>query len=409
MQQSGGLQALGLAQSDPVEVGWRCRPFAPELEAEFVKATAPTTIRGMQAGLINAAMVGILTLWGASLSGPATLRATLILELLVNLPIAAAGVLFLRGATLTRGRERVFVACVIVRVVCTVVEGHSASTALADRYVMAAGLALFCMAAMIPWRLCRCMAFIAVAYPIYCLLVLLPFDAMARNGWDILAYVGLVMPAALRVRARTEREERISFLMGVRDQARVQELARANERLHVMSDTDPLTGVGNRRTFDRTLRQGAESGLAVGLLLIDADYFKRFNDSQGHLRGDECLRQVARTIQNLVRAPDHVARFGGEEFAVVLHGVDAEEAVEVAERIRSGVEALMLSHHARPDAPRVVTVSIGVTVVAGRVVKSQEEMTAEADEALYAAKDAGRNCVRCYGISAMADARLLVG
>ena len=367
-----------------------------------MKATAPTTIRGMRAGLITTAMVGIITIWGASLSGPATLQATLILELLINLPIIAIGVLFLRGTTMTPGRERIFVACVIVRVVCTLMEGHTAAAALADRYVMAAGLTLFCMAAMIPWRLRRCVAFIAVIYPIYCLFVLLPFDAMARNGWDILAYVGLVMPAALRVRARTEREERISFLMGVRDQARVQELARANERLHVMSDTDPLTGVGNRRTFDRILQRGAESGLAVGLLLIDADHFKRFNDSQGHLRGDECLRQVARTIQDLVRAPDHLARYGGEEFAVVLHGVSAEQAAEVAERIRSGVEALMLPHDARLDTPRVVTVSIGVTVVAGGVVKSQEEMTTEADGALYAAKDAGRNCVRCHGINAMA-------
>ncbi|MBV8516701.1 MAG: GGDEF domain-containing protein [Acidobacteria bacterium] len=174
-------------------------------------------------------------------------------------------------------------------------------------------------------------------------------------------------------------------------------LATAIETLHRISTQDGLTGVANRRHFDETLavewRRAARSRAALSLLMIDIDYFKRFNDASGHQAGDDCLRRVARCVQDAVhRAADLVARYGGEEFAVLLPDTDAERAIHVAETIRSRVESLNLEH---PDAPcGHVTISIGLaTAVPPRDGANMGDFIRCADSALYDAKRTGRNKV----------------
>ena len=162
-------------------------------------------------------------------------------------------------------------------------------------------------------------------------------------------------------------------------------LEQANERLEQLSLADPLTGVANRRSFDRALvtqfDESSRRGEPLSLILLDLDNFKLLNDTHGHAAGDECLRDVAQHLAHIVRgAGDIVARWGGEEFAVLLRGADGNTATGVAERLRSVVEHL------------AVTASFGV---ATRVATDTGPYTLveRADRALYAAKRAGRNRV----------------
>jgi diguanylate cyclase (GGDEF)-like protein len=157
-----------------------------------------------------------------------------------------------------------------------------------------------------------------------------------------------------------------------------------------LSYTDPLTGVANRRSLDETL-----SGLVMGpastgaLLLVDIDMFKAFNDRYGHVAGDACLRHVAQCLSSKLRSFDLLARFGGEEFAVLLPDARLDEAARTAERLR---EAVQSPHFAVEGQQVSVTVSIGIATRQG--LSTPEAFIGAADTALYAAKHAGRNRVR---------------
>lgn len=170
-----------------------------------------------------------------------------------------------------------------------------------------------------------------------------------------------------------------------------------NESLQALSATDQLTGLANRRQLDETLlREWARARreqTALTVMMCDVDYFKRFNDALGHQAGDECLRRVAAALtHSLVRPSDLVARFGGEEFALVLAGTDAGGAGRVAERIRAAVESLAIAH---PDSPTAatVTLSVGVTTADPLPGTDPDALLWRADEALYQAKAEGRNRV----------------
>jgi diguanylate cyclase (GGDEF)-like protein len=162
-------------------------------------------------------------------------------------------------------------------------------------------------------------------------------------------------------------------------------------------ETDPLTGLKNRRSFDehlhRTWLQAQRDGRTVSVLMIDVDEFKKYNDLYGHPAGDAALRQVAGVLQEFGRRPlDLSARYGGEEFAVVLHDVTTKQANELAEHLRARVESLGIPHDAASAVPRV-TLSIGVAVVRPMIDRRAAGLVKLADEALYAAKAAGRNQV----------------
>jgi diguanylate cyclase (GGDEF)-like protein len=172
------------------------------------------------------------------------------------------------------------------------------------------------------------------------------------------------------------------------------------DKLATLALTDGLTGISNRRAFDeslerewkRTLREGSE----ISLLLLDIDYFKRFNDLYGHQVGDDCLRAVAAAVSGAVRATDIVARYGGEEIAVILPSTFTSGAVEVAEKVRSAIAALQLGLGNNPEGGGNVTVSIGVATALARqggTIKMPESLLLAADNAMYKAKHEGRNRV----------------
>jgi diguanylate cyclase (GGDEF)-like protein len=176
-----------------------------------------------------------------------------------------------------------------------------------------------------------------------------------------------------------------------------QRLENANDQLIRLSDTDGLTGIANRRALDAKLaalwaRAIRERG-DIALLMIDVDHFKLYNDRYGHLRGDDCLRSVARCVAGaLARDADVVARYGGEEFATVLPGTTEYGARIVAERVRQAVLAANIAHSASPFGQ--VTVSIGVASMAPECGDGPHALITLADHALYEAKAAGRNQVR---------------
>lgn len=175
------------------------------------------------------------------------------------------------------------------------------------------------------------------------------------------------------------------------------DLQNANLELKRIAAVDGLTQIANRRSFDQLLRQEWKRMFRekqpLGLILSDIDYFKDFNDTYGHLMGDDCLRTVAQTIENCLRRPgDRVARYGGEEFAVILPNTDREGAEYIANTIRDTVGRLMIPHASSAVAEHV-TISLGVAAAVPSTAMDVDAFIKKADAALYSAKEKGRNQV----------------
>ncbi|MDE3201286.1 MAG: diguanylate cyclase [Acidobacteriota bacterium] len=182
------------------------------------------------------------------------------------------------------------------------------------------------------------------------------------------------------------------------DQRKKQEeqLREAYRALETLATSDPLTHLANRRHFDKFLasewRRSIRLQEPISVLVLDVDYFKTFNDAYGHLRGDCCLKQVAEATQDVVmRSSDLVARIGGEEFAVVLQNTDVQGASKIAENIRLSVLRRKIRHDGNPLG--YVTISIGCSSCVPRTGQLVRDLIDRADQALYAAKRSGRNCI----------------
>ena len=174
-------------------------------------------------------------------------------------------------------------------------------------------------------------------------------------------------------------------------------LEESNRKLEALSSTDGLTGIANRRCFDEVLAReyarNARSEDVLSLIMLDLDHFKAFNDRYGHIKGDECLRSVARVIFECVSRPaDLCARYGGEEFACILPETDGNGAYTIAEEIRQGIIALAIPHGDSSVADHV-TASFGVLTVRCSPLQTVEDAMAQVDALLYRAKTTGRNRV----------------
>ncbi len=172
-------------------------------------------------------------------------------------------------------------------------------------------------------------------------------------------------------------------------------LKEANEDLKRLSTTDALTGIANRRSFDEYLEREwgrtMRSKEPLTLIMCDIDFFKNYNDLHGHQQGDICLQAVARTIrEKLERSVDFAARYGGEEFAVILPDTSASGGRHVAETIRNAVRARALPH-GNSSIDQYVTLSLGVATAVPQAGSSAYDLLHTADEALYKAKEQGRN------------------
>jgi diguanylate cyclase (GGDEF)-like protein len=180
-----------------------------------------------------------------------------------------------------------------------------------------------------------------------------------------------------------------------------QRLSDAYAQLNLIAISDALTGIANRRCFDQTIdrewRRAIRDCSELSLLMIDVDEFKQYNDTKGHVEGDECLRRVAAAIVSVPgRTTDLVARYGGEEFVVVIPRTNLGGAQRMANLIRIAVESIELSHPGSKHGR--VTVSIGCSVGRPTIGIGPNSLIAAADRALYKAKQLGRNCVVPYSI-----------
>ena len=203
----------------------------------------------------------------------------------------------------------------------------------------------------------------------------------------IIAGMGFFMLRQIRVNVKNQLE-----LTLVRD-----ELTSINHTLQSLALVDGLTGLANRRQFDalleKNLERSAKSGEPLSLIMVDIDYFKRYNDTYGHVTGDQCLKNVGIALKGIIhRSDDIVARYGGEEFAVILPNTGPADALKVAQRAVQAVSDAGLAHKATAVPGGAVTISAGcATVIARGNAGEAEGLKEQADSALYRAKRNGRN------------------
>lgn len=231
-------------------------------------------------------------------------------------------------------------------------------------------------------------------------------DAFANGATDYLVKLPEPIELIARIRAHSksylaqrERDEAYHALREMQEQLREMnaQLAQSNRELHRLSSLDGLTGIANRRQFDEVLerewQRSVRNDTPLSLILLDIDYFKPFNDRYGHQAGDDCLRMVARTLDRVVQRPtDLVARYGGEEFVVVLPDTNQAGAEAVARELLKEVRNLGIMHEASKVTDHL-TLSIGTTTRDSGQPGSATDLVAAADQALYLAKEHGRNRV----------------
>jgi two-component system chemotaxis family response regulator WspR len=192
---------------------------------------------------------------------------------------------------------------------------------------------------------------------------------------------------------RLERDEAFRDLEESREK-----LAKANLALQKLSSLDDLTGIANRRSFNETLlkewNRSIRDKKSIGIIMLDIDFFKLYNDHYGHQGGDDCLIKVAKGFESAIhREADFLARYGGEEFSAILPDTDLNGALKVAEEMRQAIKNLKIEH-AKSKISDIVSISIGVSAFVPLQGMPPEVLIAAADQALYKAKEEGRDTVR---------------
>lgn len=218
--------------------------------------------------------------------------------------------------------------------------------------------------------------------------------------------LSFLLTAFLNIKHNRERYR--VYLNACRAEVQKREVALRSEELFRLSTTDVLTGLANRRAIDGVLqelwRANMEAGQAFGVILIDVDFFKTYNDRYGHQRGDRCLAALGEAMQAAANQRGYaLGRFGGEEFAALFPAGSATQVLAFAEELRQAVDALHLPHAARRDTHSTVTISIGAAFSVDVAGDKPERMVTAADLALYVAKEEGRNRARMFNARMLDD------
>jgi diguanylate cyclase (GGDEF)-like protein len=403
--EGGQLSAALLIDDEIVRYGmeWRADgqaailKFAPEIEHRFEADTRVVRTRELQLTMSFGLGFYLLTSVTDFIFVPDLVVAAHVAKAF-NLPLLLIPILF--GSKLSvRAREMVVVLVAITAITSLATIAAMSSAPLAPFAFMTATLALIYANTTFPLPfkyavVCSAACCGTMAVEIYfhrgidtALSQMLLFQTMVGSSFSLITSY------------RIERSTRLNYLLSSREGLRLRMLAAERERLTALSNTDALTGLVNRRHFDResaaALSSSTNAGKDVALLFIDVDHFKRYNDHYGHHAGDGCLRAVASAISEALRGTDTMAaRYGGEEFAILLLDVTQAESQLIADRVCRSVSARRLQHLNRKDSLNLVTISVGVACGSIDDGITLDGLIESADIALYAAKRGGRNRVQ---------------
>ena len=392
-----GKDTLLIAVENELRRGpWQLR-FADEVEAQFEEDTQRQRSRSMVvAGLISAIIYCLFLINDHSFR-PEAFTTALILRLGVMLPFGLPILWWVYRGISPAKRETLMASTVTV---ATIVSCMIASSSTAPySYLDVFSFGLIFMVGNIVYLLRFSYAVWSSAISIVIILIwILPYEPMPLEAKELALFTLMsVAVFTLVANYRFERSERTAYLHVLKETLRSGRYLQDNQELSRISLTDSLTHLANRRQFDTIFpvrwQEAVDKGLGLGLMVIDVDHFKEYNDYYGHPQGDVCLRQVAKAMQACSRDTDLLVRFGGEEFVVLMSDATPEAATSAAERMRRCVESLQIPTSGALAAS-FVTVSVGVAVLYPNVGLAPDELLSQADQALYAAKRQGRNRVR---------------
>jgi diguanylate cyclase (GGDEF)-like protein len=400
MDASGGgthgpeIEAL-LASATP----WR---FPARLEANYQECQGSGRRKRSAFVLIFFAGLALAASLLDVLNGPALVLTVLPVRLIAAafLLLCAAGLRRLTNRVAVRLAETLLIAVAIVVLVMTTEWIGEQAGPKADRYIMTAAFAASFAIILMPVTLFTARIVCAVCVLTFPVVpALLPRALGLPGNWDLLAFAAGTMACAAYEAQRAERRDRLAFLYRRRHELAAVELNIMNSELLRLATVDALTGLQNRRAFNSGLaRLWHDRCHTLSVVLMDVDWFKPYNDTAGHLAGDAVLQAVARAIQGAIRdGEDIAARYGGEEFVVLMPDMSLGGAQQAAERLRQAILALGIPHPGRDNRP--VTISVGVASLSAveRLASTPEAMLRNADAALYAAKQHGRNRVMLAG------------
>jgi diguanylate cyclase (GGDEF)-like protein len=366
-----------------LQAGFPWLTFNPELETEFRRAHFDENIVHTRVNLCMAAVITIaFSAMDAMVLGPELNRIPGMIHMLVIIPILLIGL----ASSFSPHRHRIYPPLALVAstilglgVASIQIIATLGGTPLLFPCLMLAIIFIYFMGGLIFYHAVAANVIVMLAYLGICTALQLPGREFA---YDALALVAANLFGASVVYMH-EKTSRMRFLEAC--------------LLREMVARDGLTGIQNRRMFDqhiqRVWQQAVRDQERVAVLLVDIDCFKDYNDRYGHQAGDECLRAVAVSLSQCARRPlDFVARYGGEEFAVVLYEASREYIAEVLTRIQRSIAELNIPHEASRVASRL-TVSVGAAFILPTSNRTHEGLIQLADEALYCAKEQGRNQV----------------
>jgi diguanylate cyclase (GGDEF)-like protein len=366
-----------------LRAGFPWLTFAADLEADFRRRNFDENLAHTRVNLCLAIFITIaFSAMDSIVLGPQLNRIPSIIRMLIIVP----ALLIALGASFPRNRHRIFPPVIVVAVTILGLSG-----AAIQIIASLGGVSILFPSLMI-----------TILF-IYLMGGLIFYHAVAANVIVMLAYLAagtaLALPGhdfshdALAILATNLFGASVSYMHEKTSRMRFLEACLLRE----LVARDGLTGIQNRRMFDqhiaRVWQQAVREEERIAVLLVDIDCFKDYNDRYGHQAGDECLRAVAVSLSQCARRPlDFVARYGGEEFAIVLYQASHDYVAEVLTRIQRSVAELNIPHEASRVASRL-TVSIGAAFVLPSAERTLEGLIQLADEALYSAKEGGRNQV----------------
>jgi len=381
---------------------WYRLGLSPDLEKRFHAENDRRSAAFVRSWLVVFIVFNVVSLkLDYEAFGPEAFAVPAFLTLGVFMPVALGMIAALQGRPSARRVTGAAIAVSLVDMAIvlngarTVPDGHE------DVYLVLAVIVPLVVGLIAPLSFRHSLLFCGLAFTFYLGWVLLlprgEFAGHGLAGGGLAILIACLILVPIKISFSRENQEKQAFLLRLILEAQASELADANARLRILSETDALTGLANRRAFDAALAASWSASKAwCAVVALDIDHFKHLNDTAGHPEGDRCLVAVAAALGARTReANGFLARYGGEEFMAVFPDREPDEALALGETLRAAIEALGYRYGA-DGAGWTVTVSVGVTAAhrrTGSCGVGPSDLVRAADAALYRAKRLGRNRV----------------